>query len=372
MATKPDVLLLDEMTAALPADLAANVLREVGAYRETGGSVIFISHRLLEINALCDRATVLRDGETVGIVDMGEGAEEQIVELMLGPASESDEADIHTTVVKAAEEASTTRPQAAKTPRLELRQLAADSKLADVSFDLHKGEVLGLVALEGQGQDELFGILAGARRPSSGTLLVDGEEVRFGHPADAIAEGLVYVPGDRDQGLLPQRSVRENIALPYTAPPSKWGPINMAAEAEKVDMAIDRLQVDTRAQGEVRRLSGGNQQKVTIARWIAGGVDTLLCFDPTRGIDIRTKRQIYHLLRDLAANGSAVLLYTSELEEVQLACDRVVVIFGGRVVAEMPAEHADEATLMRAAYGLLGQPDSTPGVLVTGVSELDA
>ena len=126
----------------------------------------------------------------------------------------------------------------------------------------------------------------------------------------------------------------------------------MGAEKKRVDRAIDRLQIDTRAQGEVRRLSGGNQQKVTIARWIAGGVRTLLCFDPTRGIDIRTKRQIYHLLRELAEAGAAVLLYTSELEEVQLACDRAVVIFGGRVVAEMPADQADEPTLMRAAYGL--------------------
>jgi ribose transport system ATP-binding protein len=119
-----------------------------------------------------------------------------------------------------------------------------------------------------------------------------------------------------------------------------------------VDKAIEKLQIDTRAQGEVQRLSGGNQQKVTIGRWIAGGVDTLLCFDPTRGIDIRTKRQIYHLLRELAEAGSAVLLYTSELEEVQLTCDRAVVIFGGKVVDTFPAEIADEPKLMRAAYGL--------------------
>ncbi len=352
MATTPDVLLLDEMTAALPADLAEAVLKEVGAYRETGGSVIFISHRLLEINALCDRATVLRDGETVGVVDMGSGAEERIVELMLGPAAGEDEADIHTRVTSVA----STKEEAAtdQAPRLSLRNLSSGANLTDVSFELRSGEVLGLVALEGQGQDELFGILSGARRPSGGTLLVDGEEVNFGHPADAIQRGLAYVPGDRAEGLLPQRSVRENIALPYNAPRRSWGPIDMRSEGAKVEMAIDRLQIDTRAQGEVRRLSGGNQQKVTVARWIAGGVDTLLCFDPTRGIDIRTKRQIYHLVRNLAANGSAVLLYTSELEEVQLACDRVVVIFGGRVVAEMPAEHADEATLMRAAYGLSG------------------
>jgi len=126
----------------------------------------------------------------------------------------------------------------------------------------------------------------------------------------------------------------------------------MKAEKETVGRAIEKLQIDTRAQGEVQRLSGGNQQKVTIARWIAKGVETLLCFDPTRGIDVRTKRQIYPLLRELADDGAAVLLYTSELEEVQLACDRAVVIFQGRVVDVIEAGEADEPTLMRAAYGL--------------------
>jgi ribose transport system ATP-binding protein len=385
LAAEPDVLLLDEMTAALPADLAETVMGLIAGQRETGRSVIFISHRLLEVKALCDRATVLRDGETVGIVDIGPGAEDHIVELMLGPATD-DESAIHRRVVASAAglpasvasaaglPASVAAPVAdahpasdaeptlvgeasvpahvTVAPRLMARDLAADGKLSGVSFELRVGEVLGLVALEGQGQDELFGILSGARRASGGTLEVDGREVQFRHPADAIAAGLVLVPGDRVEGLLMQRSVRENIALPYTAPPRAWGPIAMRAEAARVRAAIARLQIDTRAQGEVRRLSGGNQQKVTVARWIAGGVRTLLCFDPTRGIDIRTKRQIYHLLRELAGAGAAILLYTSELEEVQLACDRAVVIFGGRVVEEMPADIADEAMLMRAAHGL--------------------
>jgi ribose transport system ATP-binding protein len=199
-----------------------------------------------------------------------------------------------------------------------------------VSFDLYPGEVLGVVALEGQGQDELFDILAGSERPSGGALFVDGEPVSFHHPADAIRAGLVYVAADRAEALLMQRSVRENIALPFVTRMRRWGPINTATERRKVDGAIATLQIDTRAQGEVRRLSGGNQQKVTIGRWVAGGVRTMLCFDPTRGIDIRTKGQIYVLLRDLAEAGAAVLLYTSELKEIQLACDRAIVIFGGR------------------------------------------
>jgi ribose transport system ATP-binding protein len=174
----------------------------------------------------------------------------------------------------------------------------------------------------------------------------------FHHPADAIAAGLTLVPGDRVRALLMQRSVRENIALPQLARLRHWGAIPMADEAKRVASAIERLQIDTRAQGEVRRLSGGNQQKVTIARWIAKGVQTLLLFDPTRGIDIRTKRQIYTLVRDLAAQGAAVLFYTSELAEIQLACDRAIVIFNGRVVDVIDATDATEPALLRAAYGL--------------------
>ena len=364
MAAEPDVLLLDEMTAALPADLADSVLAEVGRYRDSGRSVIFISHRLLEISALCDRATVLRDGETVGVVDIGPGSEHEIVELMLGPAGSEDESRIHDRVVAAGAPTG-----AAGEERLSVRNLSSGTKLVDVSFTLRPGEVLGVVALEGQGQDELFGILSGALRPSGGTLLVDGQEVAFGHPADAIARGLTLVPGDRAEGLLLQRSVRENIGLPYVAAPRSWGPIDMSAERERVRAATERLQIDTRAQGEVRRLSGGNQQKVTIARWVAGGIETLLCFDPTRGIDIRTKRQIYHLLRELAASGAAVLLYTSELEEVQLACDRAIVIFGGHVVAELSAADADEAALMHAAHGL-SRDDTVMGAFVASDGEV--
>jgi ribose transport system ATP-binding protein len=341
LAADPAVVLLDEMTAALPTDLVDRVLQVMRAEANAGRSVIFISHRFTEVSALCDRASVLRDGATVGDLKIAPGVEEKVVELMLGQAL-----DMH----------SATRARSAApgsgVPQLRVRGLASGAKLADVSFDLHKGEVLGVVALEGQGQDELFDVLAGARRATGGVVEVTGQPVSFRHPADAIAAGLNLVPGSRAAALLMARSVRENIALPLIARPRRWGPIPMRAEAEKVAGAIARLQIDTRAQGEVRRLSGGNQQKVTIARWIASGVDTLLLFDPTRGIDVRTKRQIYPLVRELAAQGAAVLFYTSELAEVRLACDRVVVIFGGKVVGVIDAADADEPTLMRLAYGL--------------------
>jgi len=344
LAIEPDVLMLDEMTAALPANLTERVLETIGRLRGGERSVIFISHRMIEIAAVCDRATVLRGGETVGVVDVTEGSEDRIVELMLGQIADA--------MPSATERAARAARPADAVPRLEVKGLAAGTKLQDVSFRLYPGEVLGVVALEGQGQDELFDILAGSERPSGGELAVDGTAVSFRHPADAIRAGLVYVAADRAEALLMQRSVRENIALPYVTRIRRWGPIDVGDENRKVDSAVKTLHIDARAGREVKRLSGGNQQKVTIARWVAGGVHTMLCFDPTRGIDIGTKQQIYVLLRDLAEAGAAVLLYTSELKEVQLACDRAIVIFGGTVVAEIDAADADEPALLRAAYNL--------------------
>ena len=345
LAADPAVVLLDEMTAALPTDLVERVLRVMRAEADGGRSVIYISHRFTEVSALCDRASVLRDGVTVGDLKIAPGVEEKVVELMLGQAMDL------TSRTRAR-----SAPAAAGVPQVRVRHLASGAKLTDVSFDLHKGEVLGVVALEGQGQDELFDVLAGARKATGGGIEVKGAPMAFRHPADAIAEGLTLVPGNRAGALLMSRSVRENIALPLIAKISRWGAIPMREEAERVANAIKRLQIDTRAQGEVRRLSGGNQQKVTIARWIARGVDTLLLFDPTRGIDVRTKRQIYPLVRELAAQGACVLFYTSELAEVRLACDRVVVIFGGKIVGTIDAADADEPSLMRLAYGLAEVP----------------
>ncbi|HEX3265305.1 MAG TPA: sugar ABC transporter ATP-binding protein [Candidatus Limnocylindrales bacterium] len=349
LAIEPDVLMLDEMTAALPANLTERVLEVVGRQRGGDRSILFISHRMIEIASVCDRATVLREGATVGVVDVDRGAEERIVQLMLGPAAGE-------LGKPAGDRVAVTGRAADVVPRLSARGIAAGTKLVDATFDLYPGEVLGVVALEGQGQDELFDVLAGSRRQSAGDLLVDGAPAGFRHPADAIRAGVVYVAADRAEALLMQRSIRENIALPSVAGLRHWGPIDLGRERRAVDKAVETLQIEARAGAEVRRLSGGNQQKVTIARWVAGGVRTLLCFDPTRGIDIGTKNQIYRLLRDLAAAGAAVLLYTSELKEIQLACDRALVIFGGRVVGEIAAADADEPTLLRAAYHL--EPDA--------------
>ena len=312
------MLLLDEMTAALPADLAERVLDVVRRQTAAGRSVIFISHRLLEIAALCDRATVLRDGETVGVVDIAPGAEERIVELMLGARIEKARALRRDTPTAAASPAPPrlAHPQPPRRHQARGRLLRARQR---------RGRSR-VVALEGQGQDELFGALSGSVRPAAGSIEVDGRAgplhpPRRRHPRRHRPRPRRPRRGPADAALGP-REYRAALQRPARATGARSAP---AASGSTVGGAIERLQIDTRAQREVQRLSGGNQQKVTIARWIAAEARTILCFDPTRGIDVRTKQEIYRLLRDLAAQGKSVLFYTSELEEVQLVADRVVV-----------------------------------------------
>ncbi len=346
LASEPVVLLLDEITASLPADLSERIYAMVKRWREKGNAVIFISHRMAEVSALCDRATVLRDGVMVGVTERAHGSEERIVALMLGAET------ARAVATAASTRASRPTPSPNAQIALEISGLRRTPLLNDVSFKLYPGEVLGVAALEGQGQEELFDCIAGNRRYEEGAIFAHGKQLRLRHPADAIAAGIVLVPANRLLALLQQRSIRENIALPAFAGIRNWGPISTDKEIMRVESAIARLQIDTRAGSELRQLSGGNQQKVVIARWLASGFNTLLCFDPTRGIDIGTKRQIHTLVRELAAGGKAVLLFTSELSEIALACDRAIVLFGGRVVAEMPVSEADEATLLRSAHGL--------------------
>jgi ribose transport system ATP-binding protein len=344
LAHDPALLLLDEMTAALPTDYADRVFEAIRNARAEGRSVLFISHRLLEVQEVCDRVTVLRDGRNVDTLRTADSSERRIVAAMLGERAAR----------AAVEPRRVAPPPRARSgePALEVRGLADGRKLRDVSFSLASGEVLGITGLEGQGQDELFAILAGDRRATGGEVVAGGRRLAARHPHQAIRNGLALVPSDRWEALLPQRPVRENLAIAHYNSPGRWGWINAERERRQVADAIQRLEIDTRAQAQAKRLSGGNQQKLTIGRWLVGGFTTLLCFDPTRGIDVGTKHQIYDLFRELAGAGKSVLMFTSELREIPLACDRVLVLYDGRVVAELPAAEADEAALLGAAHGL--------------------
>lgn len=340
LARDPHVLLLDEITAALTADQAERVFALLAEWKQQGRSAVLITHRLAEVMRVCDRATILRDGADVAVLETADVDEHRLVQAMLGesamPAAQSPqriEARQHGDVA------------------LEGRGLSSREIVRDVSFSVRAGEILGVVALEGQGQDRLFALLAGERQPTAGEILVGGKPRRFRSPYDAVRENVVLVPGDRLLALLPSQSVQHNLAVPIFNRIRRWGRIPRD-ERQRVDNVIARLSIDTRAAAQVRRLSGGNQQKVVVGRWLVTGFRTLLCFDPTRGIDIKTKHDIYALLAELAANGAAILYYTSELAEIPLVCDRVIVLHGGRIVDEQIAASATESSLLTAAHGL--------------------
>ena len=328
MAFDPQLLVLDEITAALPPDLSDRVFEVMRRWKERNRSVLFISHRLAEVREHCDMCTVLRDGRNVASFVPGTGGEGQIVQAMSGEAA---------SLVREEARARATRPRRralAPGSRCASWPPAASSRTSRCRCGPARCSAWS--RWKGQGQDLLFDVLSGNRKPDSGEIVVDDRPLHADHPYDAIRRGVVLVPSDRLMALLPKRSVRENIAAPLFNRIGAWGPINRGNERRRVDDAVRRLSIDTRAAAQVRRLSGGNQQKVTIARWLASGFRTLLLFDPTRGIDIGTKHQIYDLVRDLADGGAAIVMFTSELREVGLVCDRAAVLHNGAIVAELP------------------------------------
>ena len=340
LARGPSLLMLDEITAALTADQAEQVFNVMKMWKDRGNSVLIITHRLSEVLRMCDRATVLRDGRDVEVCVPREVGEAGLVQAMLGEA-------VEVTPATAASLQLSEAPIA-----LEAIDLSSTDQVRGVSFQLRAGEVLGVAALEDQGQDRLFEILSGSRRSDGGRVkLADGEDLDARSPYDAVRKGVVLVPSDRLQALLPKRPIRENLTTPLYNRFSKWFGLARDEKA-RVDSAIERLSIDVRAGKQAGRLSGGNQQKVVVGRWLASGFRVLLCFDPTRGIDVGTKRQIYELLRELADDGAAVLLYTSELAEIPLVCDRVLVMYDGELVDELPAADATEQALLTAAHGI--------------------
>lgn len=346
LALDPQLLMLDEITAALTpeqADLVFDVMRK---WKQMNRSVLFISHRLGEVLTICDIATILRNGQDVANFSLDGVEEAELVSAMLGE-------ELAAVAVSAGSESLELVSSVTEQSDIVLRavDLHFREKVNGVTFDLRRGEVLGVTALEGQGQDELFAMLSGDHRPTTGEILVNGDPMSAKSPYDAIRKGLVLVPGDRQIALFPQRSVRENLALPLYNRVARWFKLQRG-EGELVGAAIERLDIDTRAASQVQRLSGGNRQKVTIGRWLIEDFNVLLCFDPTRGIDIQTKAQIYDLLREVAASGAAVLLYSSELREIPMVCDRVLVMYDGEVVHEQPAATATEEVLLTAAHGL--------------------
>ncbi len=344
LARDPRLLILDEATSALTARDVASVFRVLKELRRDGLALVFISHRMGEIAELADDCSVFRNGRNVATFPAGTRSDSQVVEMMIG----RDEAHAYP-------------PKPPPVPRdrppvLETRRLGWAGRLHDISLALRPGEVVGLGGLDGQGQRELLLALFGVLRGLTGEVLVDGRRATLGGPADAKAahNGIALIPEDRKtEGLMLPMSVRENLSFASLDRVSRGGVVDRAAEARAVDAMVGLLAIKAAdLDVPVSSLSGGNQQKVVLAKWLMTRPRVVLLADPTRGIDVGTKADIYRLLRRLADEGAAVLLYSTDYAELIGCCDRVLVLYGGRVVRELEGEAITERALVSSALNM--------------------
>ncbi|MBB5752197.1 sugar ABC transporter ATP-binding protein [Prosthecomicrobium pneumaticum] len=338
LAGDPSVLILDEATSALAPRETEWLLDLARSFARSGRLVVFISHRLGEVRALVDRVTVFRNGETVGAYPIGAVSDETMIADMLGRRLDRLYPERHAT--------------ATARLALKVRGLSAGAALKNVDLDLREGEVLGVAGLQGHGQQALFQALFGALR-ATGEVEVWGKPVSIRNPRRALspALGLALVPEDRrGQGLLLSKSVRENLTLSVIPRFSRFGLLSARREKALVDEMIAFLQIKAKTPEQpAGTLSGGNQQKVIFGKMLLTEAKILLLFDPTRGVDVGTKGEIFRLMRDLAAKGYAILFYSSDLSEPVHVADRVAVMRNGAVAAVLAGEAVTEEGILRAA-----------------------
>ena len=342
---QPRVLILDEATSALNRRQVQQVFAVVRRLRDEGVAVVFISHRMDEVRTLCDRATIFRDGDDVGTVEVASARAGEIVQLMIGRP------------LREAFPPRGPRPDV-ESPLLDVRGLTWGDHLRDISLTVHKGEIVGLSGLEGQGQGDLLFALFGIYTGISGQVTVDGRPIRLAGPRSAMAAGLALVPEDRKtQGLILPLPVEENITLPTLPAVSQNGVIS-PSEVEAATLSMrDQLAIRMASpRVPVRFLSGGNQQKVAIAKWLLTDAAVFLLYDPTRGIDVGAKQEIYELIRRLAGDGHGILFFSTDLAEIVGLCDRALVMYEGAIARELSRSELTEANLVTAAVGLTDAP----------------
>ncbi len=342
---KPRILLLDEPTSALSGKDIDWLGWLIETLKADGVTTIFISHRMAEVRRFCERLTVLRNGKDFGTVGVTDISDDEVIRMIIGRSLEA------TFPPKPARLA--TLPTSV--PILSGKGLSTDGKLRRADFDLRPGEILGIAGLQGMGQEDLFHACFGLAHLTSGAIQVDGEAVTLTSPQDAIHPeiGISLVPEERKtEGLFLRRDGRFNISLPVLDRFSRMGFVDRTAEAAAVSRVMDQVEVDQRAMfTQAGAFSGGNQQKIAIAKWLLTGGRVLLMYDPTRGIDVGTKHHLYLMMRAFAEAGGAVLFYSTEITEVVNLSDRVLVMYGGTVVAELEGDAIEEERIMRAALG---------------------
>lgn len=345
----PSVFILDEPTAPLARAEVARLFSLLRQLRDEGISILYISHRMEEVFELADRITVMRDGRRVSTQPIAETDTQQIVQLMLGRSLDGFYPK---------------DPVERKAELLRAEHVSAGAQVRDVSLTIHAGEVVGIYGLIGAGQAELALTLVGAREMTAGEMRMEGKPIRVKSPAEALRHGIALVPRERRvDGLVQRMTVKENITLAALRRWTRAGFIRSSAERRAAQDQVDALSIRTPNLGqEVRFLSGGNQQKVVVGKWLAQGSRVIICDEPTRGVDVGAKVEVYAILNQLLRAGTGLLLISSELPEVLSLSDRILVLFQGEVVLDRPIDEvtADEVL----SFALIGRSAaaSTPAI----------
>jgi ribose transport system ATP-binding protein len=370
LVLRPRLLILDEPTAALAAAEVEALIGVVKTLAAQGTAIVFISHRMAEIEALCDSVVVLCNGKRVGQLDVGSSLDEARVLQMMGGIAGGAAVPTATHASAATPAASSTRPDSVTTkpmdhaandaapstvaaPVMIVRGLKAGRRLAGADLVLKRGEILGVAGLQGHGQDELLDTLAGFLPLEAGEVVLDGNTIVPRSPRQMIGSGVCLVPNDRHrQGLWLEHSVEFNLAQVRVNFDRRAWQLRRTELRTMVADIIDRLKIKTASPRQaVGALSGGNQQKVVIGRWLDRDVKVLLLSDPTKGVDVIARKQIYQAIHALAQGGVAILLYASDTDELLAVCDRLVVMYEGRVVSELEGPSMNEAQVTRASFG---------------------
>jgi ABC-type sugar transport system ATPase subunit len=339
LTVSPRAVIFDEPTASL-TDAEKVVLFDVIADLQSQGvGIVYISHRMEEVFKITDRISVLRDGQYRGTLITADTDEDEVTKLMIGRSLDLSRNASHHEMGDVA---------------LEVRGLSCGTLFQDVNFAVRKGEVLGFYGLVGAGRTEIAETIFGLRTPSAGQILLNGQEVRIGSPIDAVRMGISLVPEDRKgQGLVLGMNCRDNMTLPQVDDMTAGPFVSDGAEIAIFDQYRDKLDIRTPGWRQtVGNLSGGNQQKIVIGKWLSMRPDVLIVDEPTRGIDVGSKSEIHNLIRDLAAQGYAVIVISSEMPEVLHVSDRIVAMFSGKVMREFTSEEVTEDNLIQAISGI--------------------
>ncbi|WP_102275518.1 sugar ABC transporter ATP-binding protein [Cytobacillus massiliigabonensis] len=338
VAANTEVLIMDEPTAALTDREIEALFKVIDSLKEQGVGIVYISHRMEEIFQICDRISVLRDGQFIGVKAIPETNFDEIVKMMVGRQLGDRFPD---------------RDTAIGSERLKVENFTSKGSFENVDFSIHQGEILGVAGLMGAGRTEIMEAIFGYRKVQEGKLFIDGKEIKIKSPFDAIKAGIGFITEDRkSEGLVLDLSVRENFSLTNLKKISKKNIISAKQEASFVDEMIKKLHVKTSSSEQlVKSLSGGNQQKIVIGKWLGINPKILILDEPTRGVDVGAKKEIYQIMNELTKLGVSIIMVSSELPEILGMSDRILVIHEGKVSAILNKSEADQEIIMQAATG---------------------